>query len=66
VESLPAFALGVELLHREDATRDYPNLSGATKLLTRIEPERLFVMGLKVLLDGMPCRLDEIKTKTDH
>lgn len=66
MEFLPAFALGVELLHRDDATRDYPNLSGAAGLLTRIEPERLFAMGLKVFLDGMPCRLDEIKTKTDH
>ena len=56
----PTLALGVELSHLDAASRDYPNLQGATELLANIEPAQLFRIGLKILLDGMQCRLAEL------
>ena len=55
----PTVALGAELSHLGDELRHYPNLHGAAELLTKIEPEKLFRLGLKVLLDGMECRVTE-------
>lgn len=49
----PASALGVELSHMGEDLRDYPNLRGASEVLTTIVPEDLFRTGLKVILDGM-------------
>lgn len=56
----PAAALGVELARLGDESPDYPNLRGAAGLLAEIEPEELFRIGLKVLLDGMECRRTEL------
>jgi len=53
-------ALGVELTQLGDESRHYPNLRGAAKLLANIEPEELFRLGLKILLDGTECRAREI------
>ena len=53
-------ALGIELSQLGDNARDYPNLQGAAGLLADIDPTELFRIGLKVLLDGMECRLEEI------
>jgi TetR/AcrR family tetracycline transcriptional repressor len=58
----PTAALAAELSHLGDELRHYPNLRGAAELLTSIEPEKLFRLGLKVLLDGMECRLAESAT----
>ena len=60
-ELRPTVALGAELSHLGDELRHYPNLRGAAELLTNIEPEKLFRLGLKVLLDGMDCRLAELR-----
>lgn len=54
-----AFALGVELKCLGDAAREFPNLAGAVDVLTNISPERLFALGLKVLLDGMEAHLGQ-------
>lgn len=59
----PASALGVELQHIGDATRDYPSLSGAAKLLTHIQPEKLFKAGLSVILDGLELRADALRRR---
>jgi TetR/AcrR family tetracycline transcriptional repressor len=48
-----AFALGVELSRLGEAAGEFPNLASAADLLTSMSPERLFSMGLKVLLDGL-------------
>jgi TetR/AcrR family tetracycline transcriptional repressor len=56
----PAAALGVELARLGHESLEYPNLRGAAGLLARIEPEQLFRLGLKVLLDGMECRQNEL------
>ena len=56
----PTLALGVELDHLGQESRNYPNLRGAAKLLANIEPEELFRIGLKILLDGTECRATEI------
>jgi hypothetical protein len=56
----PTLAVGVELSHLGDESRHYPNLRGAAELFANIEPEELFRIGLKVLLDGMECRITEI------
>jgi TetR/AcrR family transcriptional regulator, tetracycline repressor protein len=55
----PTVVLGSELARLGDESPDYPNLSGAAELLAKIEPEALFRIGLKVLLDGMECRKAE-------
>jgi TetR/AcrR family tetracycline transcriptional repressor len=52
----PTLALG----HLGAESRNYPNLRGAAKLLANIEPEELFRIGLKILLDGTECRAREI------
>lgn len=56
----PAVALGAELARLGDESTDYPNLRGAAGVLAEIEPEELFRIGLKVLLDGMECRRGEL------
>jgi TetR/AcrR family tetracycline transcriptional repressor len=56
----PTLALGVELGHLGEESRHYPNLRGAAKLLANIEPEELFRIGLKILLDGTESRAREI------
>lgn len=56
----PTVALGIELSQLGDNARDYPNLQGTAGLLADIDPAELFRIGLKVLLDGMECRLGEI------
>jgi len=56
----PTVALGIELSQLGDKARDYPNLQGTAGLLANIDPAELFRIGLKVLLDGMECRLAEI------
>lgn len=56
----PTLALGVELNHLGEESRHYPNLRGAAKLLANIEPEELFRIGLKILLDGTESRAREI------
>ncbi len=53
----PPFALGVELQRMGHAPHDCPHLAEASDLLTHMEPEKLFAMGLKVLLDGVDCRV---------
>ncbi len=57
----PTAALGIELSHLGNVSEHYPNLSGAAELLANIEPEALFRTGLKILLDGMACRIQELK-----
>lgn len=57
----PASALGIELQQIRGATRDYPSLSGAAKLLTHIQPEKLFKAGLNVILDGLQLRADALR-----
>ena len=52
-----AFALGVELERLGEAAHEFPNLAGAADLLTNMSPARLFVLGLKVLLDGLEAHL---------
>jgi TetR/AcrR family tetracycline transcriptional repressor len=59
----PASALGVELQHIGGGTHDYPSLSGAAKLLTRIQPEKLFKTGLNVILDGLELRASVLRRK---
>lgn len=56
----PTVALGIELSQLGDDARDYPNLQGTAGLLADIDPSELFRIGLKVLLDGMECRLEEV------
>lgn len=56
----PTLALGIELGHLGEESRNYPNLRGAAKLLANIEPGELFRIGLKILLDGTECRAAEI------
>lgn len=56
----PTVALGIELSQLDDKARDYPNLQGTAGLLADIDPAELFRIGLKVLLDGMECRLREV------
>lgn len=56
----PTTALGEELSHLGQTSHDYPNLHGSSTLLASIEPEALFHGGLKMLLDGMECRVAEI------
>jgi len=53
-------ALGVELSHLGSESRHYPHLHGAAQLLAKIEPEEIFRIGLKILLDGTDCRAREI------
>jgi len=53
-----AFALGVELTHLGDVAHEFPNLAGTADLLTSMSPEKLFAMGLKVLLDGLQAHLN--------
>lgn len=53
-----AHALGVELSRLGEAAHEFPNLMGAADLLTTMSPERLFDMGLRVLLDGLKSRRD--------
>lgn len=60
----PASALGVELQHIGDATHDYPSLSGTAKLLTHIQPEKLFKAGLNVILDGLELRADALRRRS--
>jgi hypothetical protein len=63
----PNIALGVELSHLGEESSRYPNLRGAAELLANIEPAELFRIGLKVLLDGMECRINEIaRLKKSH
>jgi TetR/AcrR family tetracycline transcriptional repressor len=57
----PTVALGIELAHLGEAAGSYPNLRDAAGLLAQIESEELFRLGLKVLLDGMACRVDELR-----
>lgn len=59
-EPRPNVALGAELTQLGEAADSYPNLRDAAELLAEIEPEELFRLGLKVILDGMACRVDEI------
>jgi TetR/AcrR family tetracycline transcriptional repressor len=56
----PTAALGIELSQLGDKASDYPHLQGTAGLLAGIDPAELFQIGLKVLLDGMECRLAEI------
>jgi TetR/AcrR family tetracycline transcriptional repressor len=56
----PTVALGIELSQLGDKADDYPNLRGTAGLLADIDPAELFRIGLKVLLDGMECRLAEL------
>lgn len=60
----PTMALGIELSQLGDNARDYPNLQGAAGLLADIDPPELFRIGLKILLDGMECRIREIARRT--
>lgn len=53
-----AFTLGVELKRLGEATHEFPNLAGAADLLTSMSSERLFALGLKVLLDGLEAHLN--------
>ena len=58
---VPAYALGVELQHMKDARRDYPSLFDAAKMLTGMQPEKLFSAGLNVILNGLEHRAVEIR-----
>ncbi len=58
---VPAYALGLELQHMEEASRDYPSLFSAAKLLTGMQPEKLFTAGLSVILNGLEQRAEELK-----
>lgn len=58
----PARALGVELSDLGDQSTRYPNLKGTAEFLVNTDPQVLFRIGLKVLLDGMECRVREIVT----
>lgn len=52
-----AYALGIELAKLGEGALEFPNLAGAAGLLTSMSPERLFAMGLNVLLDGLEAHL---------
>lgn len=52
-----AFTLGIELKRLGKATHEFPNLAGAADLLMSMSSERLFALGLKVLLDGLEAHL---------
>ncbi|MGB6130999.1 MAG: TetR/AcrR family transcriptional regulator C-terminal domain-containing protein [Acidobacteriaceae bacterium] len=57
----PAFALGSALQHLEKTGHDFQNLKGTSELLRDLQPEKLFEIGLTVLLNGIECRRKEIK-----
>lgn len=49
----PTLALGIEVAHMGEQENTYPHLRKAVPLLSKIDPARLFRMGLEILLDGM-------------
>lgn len=59
--SSPASALGIELQHQAISGLHFPNLVGTADVLQQMRPEHLFTMGLRVLLDGIECRLQTIR-----
>jgi TetR/AcrR family tetracycline transcriptional repressor len=58
---VPAYALGIELQQMQGASRDYPSLFIAAKLLTGLQPEKLFTAGLNVILNGLEQRVEELR-----
>lgn len=58
-----AYALGVELSTLDQASADYPHLAGAANALTTIDPDRLFDVGMKILLDGVQAQRHAKKGK---
>jgi TetR/AcrR family tetracycline transcriptional repressor len=62
----PASALGIELEGLENSIGEYPSLASAAKLLGKIQPEELFMAGLKVILDGFEHRRDELSLSKER
>lgn len=56
----PVAALGVELQHLGAGSGEYPSLDRAAGQLGKIQPESLFTVGLKVILDGLELRKAEL------